>query len=129
MKYPTITIESKNYNVAFNYSTIRALAELWNVEKPSEVEKRIVTVMNKAVPKKGKAASELNFKDIDVLEDLFFTAINTVNENFKYTSRELMTIILDTPEVIQNLTKHYINSLPKPVNDVVPNVQRDRKKK
>ena len=129
MKYPTIQIEDKTYNIAFNYGTIRQLAEDWNLTKPTEVEKRILDVMNKAVPKKGKTASELTFKDIDVLRDLFYAAIVTVNNEVEFTASELMSIIMATPGVLTDMTKHYIDSLPKEKPDVNPNVRRVQKKK
>jgi len=129
MEYPTIQIENKKYNISFDYGTIRQLADDWNLTKPTQVAKRINDVMNKAVPKKGKTASELTFKDIDVLQDTFYAAITSVNNEVHFTAVELMKIVLVDKDVLIDITKHYIDSLPKAKPDVDPNVRRVQKKK
>lgn len=123
MKQPTIKILTKNYKIAFNYGTLRQLAKEWELNTPTQVEARVLAVMNKSA-----TDAELSFEDIDVLRDLFYAAIETQNDVVPFTANAMMNYIMSTPGVLNEVTSFYIDSVPKPKEPVNPNARRIKKK-
>jgi len=120
MNNQTITIKGVKYTVKFGWSSVRRLAEIWDLKKPSEVDKRIQKIDFKA--------KELGFDDIDILRDLFFSGLTSNDDEIDLKPNDLMDYLMfENPPALKMLMDCYINSLPKPETN--PNVNPDQRKK
>lgn len=128
MSQTKLTLFSKEYNLIFDYNTIRLLADTWNLDTPGKVEKKIFDVINKSIPKPKAKAVELTFSDLDVLQDTFYAALKTANGALPFTASEMMNHIIVTPGLLAGFVSSYINSKPKPDDTPNPNARGIRKR-
>lgn len=96
-----IKINNNSQALTFGYLCLRKLGEKWNLPGVQSVINRVVQIFSET------NANDIGFDQIDVLVDI-------VNEALPIEAEKITgDWILENPEQIANITKEFVNSLPK----------------
>lgn len=130
MKYNTVLLRNKKYNVHFGMKALKACGKKWGLRSLNQVQQHIVKVSMDAEPVEGGQDDEfeLTFDTIDLLRDLFHTSLSIENKDFPFEPEELIDyLVFENTTALTNLMSVYKSSSPK--NEPVdPNARKGRKK-
>lgn len=113
-----ITINKIEYQIKFGYKATRILANLWGLEKPSEVEIKLASVLS--------VGEEATFEQLDAMGEFFLSGILAVDPGADLSVEDVLQAVIEQPELMEQIQGEYVDSLPV-VNTADKGLEQEKK--